>query len=457
MVDDAEYPEGQAPDPAISHLFCKYGIEKPKRIRFAARIRRVDQVASLGESQTAFEEKLPLILGDLWPAGDANRVFETMNWVCIWQGCVDRASETRDQEKQARKDPLGKVAELTDGDRGRMWNRFNEDHPDVLLIASTTPHKVAIEQFRNDWAKHHIVQAYVLGRIYLESDPVQAAPSWTKNIDDLCTITSHYQPMTISKLESVDARIQALFIILDILGICPMNFESGPVKYIHKIQDRRTEAEDPFVFTIYVDALMRKEIHRLNCYQSKKYKSFSEALLEVVDNQGDRLVERALHRCMRQQARDMLQILTQDLAHALEPASAKPPGERRSPPGEDDRPTPTKGKRAEKKKRQAENKKRKFEELVKENKSLKAPKDDDRSKPIPPWSGKKKGDPTPRDRVPKAEWQKLAELNYSLPGGRTACKFYHSSKGCKWGTSCRDDHSVCPQCHKKHRWSDHHL
>ena len=149
----------------------------------------------------------------------------------------------------------------------------------------------------------------------------------------------------------------------------------------------------------------------------------------------------------------MLQILTQDLAHALEPAGARPHGDRRPPPpDDDDRPTPTKGKRAEKKKRQAANKKRKFDDLVKENSTLKNTRESPK-----PWKPSPKAPPQPRDRVPKAEWAKMAELNYSLPGGGTACKFYHSSKGCKWGTGCKDDHSVCPQCHKKHRWSDHHL
>ena len=49
-MDDAPYPPNGAPDSAISHLFCKCGIDGTKRVRFAARIRRVDQVASLGET-----------------------------------------------------------------------------------------------------------------------------------------------------------------------------------------------------------------------------------------------------------------------------------------------------------------------------------------------------------------------------------------------------------------------
>ena len=47
LVDDAPYPEGQPPDGAISHLFCKYGIPNDKRVRFAARIRKVDQVSEI--------------------------------------------------------------------------------------------------------------------------------------------------------------------------------------------------------------------------------------------------------------------------------------------------------------------------------------------------------------------------------------------------------------------------
>ena len=55
-------------------------------------------------------------------------------------------------------------------------------------------------------------------------------------------------------------------------------------------------------------------------------------------------------------------------------------------------------------------------------------------------------------RVPKHEWVKLCAMKHQ---GRTKCKFYNSSIGCRFGESCKQVHD-CMACGQDHSWCKAH-
>ena len=89
---------------------------------------------------------------------------------------------------------------------------------------------------------------------WLETDAIDPVPHWAK-AEDLARISSHIDPVQIphGELDSVDRRSAAYWWTAELHGLVGFTVESGPKKILNEIEERRSEAEDQYVFTIRAD------------------------------------------------------------------------------------------------------------------------------------------------------------------------------------------------------------
>ena len=144
-----------------------------------------------------------------------------------------------------------------------MWEAFRKSPRGRTILPNelTIPNRIFLSILKRDYLVHHMLQQFPLQRIFLEKDPVEAIPHWTRSMDDLLETSGHVEQVKPRGLEYVDARIQALWIAADICGICEFSYEACPLRLIHLIQDRRTNSTDKYTFAVRIDAVLRKAIN----------------------------------------------------------------------------------------------------------------------------------------------------------------------------------------------------
>ena len=257
---------------ALVEIIKKYDIPADQSTRVIERLPSAEQLCNLAADHTAAETKFDTILDDILPKDPSDRLTYIAKWVCAWKAAQSIVTKGTEDRAEAKKDPL-KVPEIADTERGQMWAIFKNAHPEFVLMPNTMAHRLFLAKFRKDLLVHGIVQPYFLVKVWLESDAVDPVPHWAK-IDDLARIGTHTAPVRPKDLQSVDARIKAFWVATELLDVCSYDWESGVLRIIKALTERREEAEDPYTFCIRLDALIRNKIYKLQQF-SKGFEKFS--------------------------------------------------------------------------------------------------------------------------------------------------------------------------------------
>jgi hypothetical protein len=423
----------------------------------------------LAQDQPALMRKIKIICGDTWPnpeTEDEQTITWEMRWTNVWDQCKEVTAVDYHIDAEIRKDP-DKIVEMPDADRGKMWQVFNQSKRgrEILLTEMTRPHRLFIEIFRRDMKLHNVMQPYVLQKIYLECDNIEIEKRLGPSLEDALRWKSHLHLATINPndLQSVDNRIQALWLTVDLTGHGTYDWEGGAVQVIHKIKERREEVEDPYAFTIRADAVVRKQIYTKMYLDPEKFPDIPTSLRWLLADEGrhlEKILERVEHQCIRSAAKNLLEILSQDLAAAARPTyDATTP--QKIPPTATTEPADTAepdARKAARNKMRKEQKKRDAL-LLKEYKHSKGKgKGDTGKNDTPKGRGKKGGKDKPR--IPPAEWKKITTIDSTNPKDRKRpkCRWWNSSIGCdRADKDCQYTHGMCLLCNQNHKYCDRHL
>ena len=201
-------------------------------------------------------------------------------------------------------------------------------------------------------------------------------------------------------------------------------------------------------YLLKADKLIREKVFELQVSQPDKFKTHSEALIHVLDHEKH-LWDSAISRV---EAQRYQQVFEQYHGGGSSSQSERVPGEE-VPKGsaQEKLDAMIKNKR-DKKARQRDNKKKRALEGADHPSPLKTQRPGPGKKGDTKGLGKGKGD---KRLVPKQEWEQIVQLA-TTRGGKKVCQWFNSSKGCRFGDSCRDLHEclICPG--EKHSWATKH-
>ena len=295
--------------------------------------------------------------------------------------------------------------------------------------------------------------------VFLECDGVVEQRSF-KRAEDALGFSGYYDPVKVPDQDSADNRMQAIWITTDILGYCNYDWDSGPLRLIHMIKERRTEAVDPFSFTIRVDASFRGEIYKKMYLEGEKFRNLPYTINWILDHKAEILIERALNAGIRQEASVMMQVAMHDI-DAISKMHYRPITPRQGPRDAADEPeSPPKieseAERSRKERRKAAKKAKRGKDaiILKEAKAWKKPGRDGKGG----GKGGGKADARASGKIPQKEYDRLIKLPQAMPGQpqKRKCLFWNSTKGCDKGNDCRFVHR-CMACNQDHRWCKRHM
>ena len=225
-------------------------------------------------------------------------------------------------------------------------------------------------------------------------------------------------------------RLHAFFMALEFLNICSFNNKEGPMMYLEDLEEFRQDHLGLAVM-VKVDKLIRRKVAQLSSDHKDRYPTYSSALLEVLKNRKH-IWNDARVKLTKEKMDDKLRADSPDKDKKRK--ADQPAGKTKSA-------------------NKSAKLKAKFENLHKGQSS---------STPLPnPQAPRGSGGGTPRGttitatatvKIPEKEWKALLTFKSQ---GKPRCRFWNSSVGCRYGTSCKHDHK-CSKCGQDHPWAQQH-
>ena len=424
MVDRTQYADADhTPVIALRQIFGRLGLkEQLCRAAADAGLLKVEVFAMLGETAGPVKDNLKtMIPADKLGTSPAAQELSLMQLGAVWHSCHALQNQFATRRAKMEEDP-NKVPEMAQEDHAEFRTRFVTAHPDVILLDAKEPHKKFVEKLSRDFLVHGMVPFYQASELRTRSDAIVQKAGLSKSAEDLLTITKADEPDPVTDAQTLMNRIHALFMALEYLNICTYSKGAGTLRYLQELEQFRSDCPGlPNLIT--ADGLIRKKVHRLQAEQRQTYGTYSEALLEVLNNHkylwNDARTKAALQKVERKKEDD----------HGSDAVVE----------------SPTKSS-TEKRKRQRQ----RTRELVKEGRAARAV-----QKPQFEKKGSGKSDKVDKDkRIPDSEWKTISEAASKVTGPKR-CHYFNSSMGCGLGDKCRFKHQ-CMICGAGHSMVGNH-
>ena len=435
MVDHTSYPTGLEPALALRQVFGRLNTSSELCLKASkAGLRSVESFAMLGDDLKSAKTTLKTITASA-PLGVNESEIEValLALAAVWQTCHTYQAQMAQRRANLELDP-NKVPEMSSDDHASFRTRFLNNHEDMVLVDQNEPHKKFVEKISRDFLVQAIVKFYEVAEMRTKDETITQRTGFTETAEELLKVSKKDEDAPAATIEIFWNRLNAFFVALEYLNICSYSKASGPLRYIKEL--RVFEKEIPgLAAMLLVDKLMRKKIMEIQEEDRVKFKTFSSAMVEVLDNHKY-LWNDARTRCSNRRS------------------SSPPKGSKRKlEDTEKDNATPEKTPRAA---RRAKARAR-AKELLKEAKELKknqanaAPAG---ALPLPPPAPHAVARPasarTPK-KIPDGEFKKIMAVHYS---GDRRCNFFNSSLGCKV-TNCKWKHK-CVECNADHPYIGNH-
>ena len=446
-IDNTTYTPDKIPELQIRSLFASLRV--PEKWRKALALKEflmVENICTLGSTEDSFTNRVKKIFEKDLDADTGLQEIEMTKLMALWQACRDIRQQRSDQRSRLAEDPK-KVPEIPQVERAVLRMKTRERNKEILWNEFTTPHDKFEDLVRRDVIVNGMLPFYEVYQIRLKCDKIQSTSMLTRDIKKLLQVTEQEDFAQITTEESALNRIQALYLVLDTLGIQVYDETTGSRRYVHEIKN--FSARNPgLAYLLKADKLIRERAFELQVSQPDKYKTHSEALLQVLDHEKH-LWDSAISRVEAQRYQQVFEQYQGGSSSQQE----KVPGEEGPPGSAQDKFNALVKARREKKARQRENKRKRALEGGDQPSPKKTPRPGSGGKGDSP-KGQGKGANEKR-LVPKEEWDQIVKLA-TKRGGKKVCQWFNSSKGCRFGDSCRDLHEclICPG--EKHAWANRH-
>ena len=412
MVDRTNYTDA-AHTPAISlrQIFGRLGLKETLcKAAADAGFLKVEFVAMLGDTSATVKANVRTLIEEAKLGASAAEVeLSLMQLSAVWQACSALQNQFASRRASMEEDP-NKIPEMAQEDHAEFRSRFVTAHPDVILLDGKEPRKKFVEKLSRDFLIHGMVPFYQGSEIRTRADSIVQKSGLSKNAEDLLTITKADEPDQVTDVQTLMNRIHALFMALEYLNICNYSKTAGTLKYLQELEQFRSDCPGlPNLMT--ADSLIRKKVNRLQAEQRQTYPTFSDALLEVLNN----------HKYLWNDARTKAVLQKVDKKKDdMEPTTDQVVD------------SPPRGSPNDRKKRQrAKNK-----ELLKEARAA-------RSVQKPQFEKSKGGGKSDRvdkdKRIPDSEWKTITAAASKVTGPKR-CHYFNSSMGCGLGDKCRFKH-----------------
>ena len=414
----------------------------------------MSKFAMLGPTTDKFEDRIKVILPANALGADEPTQLLTLSFLgVVWQACHKAVEFQLGQRLRLEEDPH-KIPEIAAPEIADMRERFKVSHPDITLKLWNEPHKKFVEIMNRDITVHGMVMFYELGQCRVRADKIIAKTGWSQTADEMLKVSKQYDPITISSDADVLNRIQAHFIALEYLGVCPYRSagyteecEDGcALSYWEKLMEQRQEFQtftgmSPTQFTIIVDKMIRSKAADLMFTKRGKFPQFQLALGHVLHD----------HRHFWLDARN--EAIGQSSAPATPIGREK--RERSSSPPKDGS--------VEGKLKQFQDKKRARKNKQREKKLEKAGKGNDRQGTVtlvsngrPPLVRARAGGASGPDQRQKVDGKVFSKCKDAIKkSGKKICPFWNLPCDCKFQDTCSLDHK-CPECGVAHKWFENH-
>ena len=437
MVDHTTYPAGQEPALALRQVFGRLNTSSAICLKASnAGLRSVESFAMLGDDLKSAKTTLRTITAGS-PLGSTEGEIEValLALAAVWQTCHTYQAQMAQRRANLELDP-NKVPEMSSDDHASFRTRFLNNHEDMVLVDQNEPHKKFVEKISRDFLVQAIVKFYEIAEIRTKDETITQKTGFTETAEELLKVSKKDEDAPAASIEIFWNRLNAFFVALEYLNICSFSKASGPLRYIKEL--RVFEKEIPGLSSMMlVDKLMRKKMMEVQEEDRVKFKTFSSAMIEVLDN----------HKYLWNDAR----------TKCSNRRSSSPPknGSKRKLE-EEEKETPTKTSRAA---RRAKVRAR-TKELLKEAKELKknggspasaAGSHQQVPPPPAPHAAARPATARTAKKIPDGEFKKISAVQYS---GDRKCNFFNSSLGCKV-TNCKWKHK-CVQCDADHPYIGNH-
>ena len=144
--------------------------------------------------------------------------------------------------------------------------------------------KKFVERIHRDYAVHSSVPFYHVGEIRTRFETItQRSGMAKKSADDLIKLAKEDEPAQVATSEEVMDRLFALFVALECTNICPFTVLAGTVRYIKELEKFRHD-HTGMAALVLADRLLRGKAAEINQDDRDNFPSFSEALIEVMNN-----------------------------------------------------------------------------------------------------------------------------------------------------------------------------
>ena len=431
MVDRTVYTDlDHTPELPLRQLFARQKLpEALCKLLADTKFLSLERVAMLGESVGECKLSITAMFKpDELGGSDPERLVHTLFIAAVWQAARTLQVHMAGRRARMEEDPH-KIPELPQDDHSEFRQRFVKSHPDTILTVWKEPHKKFVERIHRDYAVHSSVPFYHVGEIRTRVETITQRSGMAKSADDLIKLAKEDEPAQVATSEEVMDRLFALFVALEYTNICPFTVLAGTVRYIKELEKFRHD-HPGMTALVRADRLLRGKAAEINQDDRDNFPSFSEALIEVMNN----------HRYLWNEART---IEKRDRADSPEKGDRPAKKPRVDLPAGD---KVSKSARRNKKLREAL-------ATVKAGQQLK------HSAPVlanaaaaKAQKGSGKGAARGTDqRVPKAEW---AEVCAVRGPGKPKCRYFNTSLGCKFGAECKQEHK-CSKCGGDHPWHSH--
>ena len=429
MVDLTTYPTGLEPTLGLKQVFGRLNVPSElciKSVRLG--LKSVENYAMLGDDLSSAKATLRTISSGS-PLGVDDPAIEIalLSLASVWQTCHTYQSQMAQRRANLELDP-NKVPEMSSDDHASLRTRFLTHHEDMVLVDQNEPHKRFVEKLSRDFLVQAIVKFYEIAEIRTKDETITSKTGFTETAEDLLRISKKEEDAPAASLEIFWNRLNALFVALEYLNICSFSKASGPLRYMKELRVFERERSG-LASMLLVDKIMRKKVQEVQEDDRAKFKTYSDALIEVLDN----------HKYLWNDARTRI-------ANRPAPA-ADTRGVKRKTEDEDkdDPPMPPKVAKAARRKKQ----KAKQKELLKAAKAQMRPTGQqggaggggaNAQQPPAPPAPHANARPTTgaKKKIPDGEFKKIAAATYT---GDRRCNFYNSSLGCtvpncKWKHKC---------------------
>ena len=285
MVERTNYTDA-AHTPAISlrQIFGRLGLKETLcKAAADAGFLKVEFVAMLGDTSATVKANIRTLIEEAKLGANAAEIeLSLMQLSAVWQACSALQNQFASRRARMEEDP-NKIPEMAQEDHAEFRSRFVTAHPDVILLDGKEPHKKFVEKLSRDFLIHGMVPFYQGSETRTRADSIVQKSGPSKNAEDLLTITKADEPDQVTDVQTLMNRIHALFMALEYLNICNYSKTAGTLKYLQELEQFRSDCPGlPNLMT--ADSLIRKKVNRLQAEQRQTYPTFSDALLEVLNN-----------------------------------------------------------------------------------------------------------------------------------------------------------------------------